>query len=248
MGIVRAPKHSLLPSAMVTSFSLFTDFYPQNFTDPLCSTGLRGNMWAINSPTSCSYDKSVVDNYVIMDNIQERGVPHRHFPCKMNCGAEGENILTIFFRSGDVFTFPPPFLHYRQPPLYFYETAINSRKWQKLVFVTAASEYVNPVWKYYFEHCDDVQQRLNVDMDFLSLTSINETMTILLNAVHLVAAQSTMTSMIMDASTMVETVFCTQCDANKYKAIHLPNYFEKKLNTTEALVHWMLNYKPSQFE
>ena len=255
-GIVKAPKHSLFPSPMITNFSLFTDYsYPHNSTDPHCTKGMPNEiMFGVHLPTGCSFkNRSIVNNYVIFDNIKEQGVPHRHFPCTRNCGAESENILTIFFRGGDIMSGSPPFTYYRQPPLYFYETVINSQKWEKIVIVTAATDYVNPVWKYYFDHCDDkfgkdsssYSSSHRPEVEFVSLSSLNETVSVLLNAVHLVGAQSSFTSMISDATTMAKTIFHPGSgNRTIFRGIPLPNYFEKQLNSSAELVDWMLHYKP----
>eukprot|EP01036_Dinobryon_divergens_P029851 gene29851-39014_t len=243
-GIVKAPAHSFFPSPIITNFSLYNDFNPTTFTHPRCSTGLNDEFFFLENPESCTYNKNQVVNYVIFDNIYKQGVPHRHFPCKINCGADGEDVLTVFFRSGDIFDKPsPPYTFYRQPPLYFYETIINSRNWRKVVFVTGASKHMNPVWRYYFEE-DNLQKR-NIDTVFESMTSLNDTVSVLLNAVNLVTAQSTFTYMIGNVTTMAKTLFCVQCitEPSVYN-IPVPNYFEKHLNSSEELVDWMLNYKP----
>ena len=242
-GIVKAPVHFLFPSSRIADFSLFTYSLPKTFTSPRCSTGLSHEFFYIEKPEKCTYDRKRVENYVIFDNIYKRGVPQRHFPCKTNCGAEGENVLTVFFRSGDIFeNASPPFTYYRQPPLYFYETIINSRNWRKVVFVSGTSKFMNPVWKYYFENDD---QRY-VDMVFESMTSLNDTVSVLINAVNLVSAHSTLTTMIESVTTMAKTIFCAKCrtTASPFQNIPLPNYYEKELNTTEEFVDWMLTYKP----
>mmetsp|Transcript_2530 Transcript_2530/g.3933 ORF Transcript_2530/g.3933 Transcript_2530/m.3933 type:complete len:348 (-) Transcript_2530:268-1311(-) len=173
-GIVVTPSpHSILKAVpKVMNFTMFNDFHPNPFNHTICSTGHTGIFWDEIERPNCNFNTSKVVNFLIFGNKNPPGVPMDNFPCERFCSDElRENILTIFFRSGDIFKGnQPPFIFYRQPPLYFYEQVIQSRKWSLIIFVTANSAYMNPVWKHYFETQSSLKHFSNPNLQFMTLS------------------------------------------------------------------------------
>jgi len=118
--------------------------------------------------------------------------------------------LTIHVRGGDVFGPRKP-QTYGQPPLAFYELALGARKWSGVTVVH--QDLLNPVIPGIFSFCET----LGIDVSSQSGT-IQEDLTILLGATHLVAGRGTFAPAVAGLGKDCQEVFyfedkCCRCSS-----------------------------------
>ena len=255
-AVLEIPAHFAFPLPKVVNFSAFHDFHPRPFYNTLCTTGHTDIFYMTDRIGSvkpeCSFDHVLVENYIIFNNSFQLGVPMMSFPCKILCGPEKEDVLTLFFRSGDIFNETgvvqkPPFTNYRQPSKHSYQQAINSRKWNRILFVTMSGPFLNSVWKYFFDNSEELEL-LGTEAIFISSTSVRDTLELLLNAVHLFTPVSSFTTMVREVSPVLKEYYTDmECKDIAYRVCHntsAPNYYAKPLNSSQELYQWMVNYNP----
>ena len=159
---LQLPAEDTLP--LLKRFLDFSSFPGGNATAS-CGPGHTGSgtdffFWKRNmtglplSPrVSCDADLYSALQFILFNNSQ----PHGCHSIGDHCPAEMDsNTLVVSIRSGDIFhsgyVNPRNLVHYKQPPVVFYESVFRVRNWSQILLVTSVeSAFLNPVWTYYLD-------------------------------------------------------------------------------------------------
>lgn len=203
--------HQYLDFSVKTAYTNKDDYTPPKN----CSTGINHTFFYIPSVMSlpkCQYDEYSALQYFMFGNDMPYGCISRN----VRCANDLDRTLVVHLRSGDIFSDKPKTaIHlYRQPPVEYYRTIFQSRKWKKIILVTSIEETsnYNPVWTY-FQNVRNIRAAIGNNytvFKFQMSSSLDEDMRTLWCARYFVASSSTLSNMILQTGPFLREVFAAE--------------------------------------